>query len=344
MKALIALNSFNQGQAVLKDIYWQRNCLVEAGYETEICVDGSPTAIRLAEKIKMIEGVKDSMLLLNYTGLWERGCALFASSGCKKAIRLFGEYSGAEEGDTLNRIAEEVARANSGIIFCDSRCSLIACSAAGIESGMLSVLPVNYDAEFYDHIKADKEFLHRLIDGKINVIIETSNARPDYLEFVFSATRKYLKFFEKKLRLIVVENVKKTEALGAEDKRPDESCDFSGKMATITRPNLSRRKALFLASHILLVPSVCGGMTARILESQYFKVPVLLFGKGFHADVSGFYNCGDCSSGELAAGIYAYFHNLEARLELIEKGIEEYRKYASISHKFVFTELLKGLK
>ncbi|GEM_PF-2851744 len=343
MKALIVLKNYSPGQSVLKDIDWQKNCLIDAGYEVEICADGSSDAARLAEKIKKLEALKDSLLLLNYTEKWERGCVLLAGSRCKKAVRFFGEYCGQGEGVSVAGLAEEAARARSGAVFCDSGRSLDACLAAGIERSRLFLLPVNYNAEYYDGIKADMQFLHRLIDGKINVLVETGSARPEYMEFVLSAAKKYVKFFEKNLRLLVIENGAGEELSGTGEKNHVEAYDLSGKTARIGRPNLSRRKALFLASHILLVPSACWAMTAQILESQYFKVPVLLFGKGSGAG-KGVYDCGDCSSEELAAGIYTFFHNLDARMELAGKGTEEYREYVSADRASGFSAQISRLQ
>ncbi len=330
MKALIALRSFNSGQAILKDIDWQKNRLIDAGYEVEICADGSPDAPRLAEKIKKLEGLEDSLLLLNYSEKWESGCVLLAGSACRKAVRYFGEYPVSPQ---------KAALASAGMYYCDSERSLEACAAAGIERSRLCLLPVNYDAEYYDGIKADMQYLHGLVDGNINVLIEAAGAGPDLLEFARLAARKYLRFFEKSIRLLIVDSSPGEETAG---ERLKESFDFSGKIVQIVRPNLSRRKAIFLASHILLLPSACGWRTERALEAQYFKVPVLSFGKNAVKN-AGVYDCGDCVTEELAAAIYTFFHDLDLRVELAGRGTEEYRKHISLDRDSLFLGPLKRI-
>ena len=330
MKALIALRSFNSGQAVLKDIDWQKNRLIDAGYEVEICADGSFAATRLAEKIKKIEGLEGSLLLLNYAEKWESGCALLAGSACKTAVRYFGEYLVSPQ---------EAVLATADLNYCDSESSLEACSAAGIERSRLYLLPVNYDAEYYDGIKADLQYLHGLIDGNINVLIDAAGAGRELMDFAGLAVRKYIKFFEKKIRLLIVDSFSAEENAGENIKEP---YGFSGKIVHIGRPTLSRRKAVFLSSHILLLPSDCGRMTERTLEAQYFKMPVLSFGKNAVKN-AGVYDCGDCATEELAAAIYTFFHNLDLRVELSGKGSLEYSKHISSNRDELFLGPLKRI-
>ena len=358
MRVVIAYPTLVEDDAVGNDVIGQYKCLKEEGIEAYIYAenyDSSISNLISKDSIRFLKD-KDTILIYHHSIFWENGIGLLKNANCRKVIKYhnitpehfflsysFDFFKTCLLGRRQNR---ELVDINIDMIISDSTFNSKDFTDIGFPEDKSRVLAPFHKIHEFESIKADIKTLDKLSNGKINVFFVGRMApNKGYKNIIYTAYY-YKLLFGNNIRFAIT---------GGLDPR------LNGYYAELTilvnhlgigdiveffgRVSVQELKSYYLGSHFFLLLTEHEGFCMPILESQYFRLPLVAYGFSGIKETIGenqiVYD--DLDYEILASSIYTLYNDAESRRYLTNEGYNNFLKYERNKLKSKFILYLKQL-
>lgn len=359
MRVVIAYQTVVDGDAVGHDVIEELKTLKEEGVDAYVYAENYDSVTRsfISEDSIDLTNEKDTILIYHHAVYWERGTELLKNAVCKKVIKyhnitpehFFLPYSldifkMCLQGRRQNR---EIGSINIDMILSDSGFSSKDFIGLGFPEDKIRVLaPFNkiYDIE---NIKDDTATRNKLSDGKINVFfIGRLSPNKGHKGIIYTAYY-YKLLFGNNIRFIIAGGMdSKLDKYYKELQELIYQLGINDIVEFAGRVSFSELKSYYRGSHIFLLLSEHEGFCIPILESQYFKLPIIAYGTSAVKETIGesqlTYDVLDYET--ISSAIYTLSGNIEMKNYLTGKGYENFLKYEKGKLKDKFLSCLKELE
>ncbi len=346
---IIAYFDIGPLDAVGYDILEEYNTLSSYGYQVYLYAEVfEPDLLRddfniidfktLNNKLKN----KENILIYHHANYWEEGNAILNSAECRIIVKYHnitpGKYYESyypHGADNCNRGREQTKDITSSykasVFFADSKYNAKELIELGVNESRVSVqIPftrviklssINIDEKLYYKLKSNKT---------INVLFVGRVAPNKGHKHLIETIKSYIDNFDKNIHLNIIGGMDpnlKTYYLELQNLIKSYGLnDFISLKGAISDKEL---KTYYVASDAFLLISDHEGFCIPIIEAQYHKLPVVALGKTAVKDTIGdeqlVFDEVDYLS--FAAALKIIKDDIKVKEYLIEKGLQNYRKY-----------------
>ena len=358
MKVVIASSTFINSDAVGHDIIGQFECLKEEGFEAYIYAenyDSSTSPLISKDSIKFLKD-KDTVLSYHHAFYWEEGVELLKDANCKKVIKYhnitpgyfflpysFGHFKSCLLGRMQN---QELVSIGIDMILCDSSFNAKDFLDIGFPKDRSRVVAPFHKIHDFENAKADIKTLDKLSDGKINVFFVGRMAPNKGHKNILYTAYYYKLLFGSNIRFTIAGGVDpQLNGYYKELTKLADSLGIGDIVESIGRVSFKELKSYYLGSHIFLLLSEHEGFCIPILESQYFKLPLIAYSSSAIKETIGenqlVYDVLDYET--LASSIDTIYKDNDTKKYLTDEGCNNFLKYERDRLKSKFIPFLKEI-
>lgn len=298
MKIVIATPAILAGDAIGHDVIGQYECLKEAGLDACIFTGNHmPGGAYLKEdEFRGVLKEKSALLIYHHSIQWAKGVEMFKDAQCKKVIKyhnmtpehFFLPYSMDYFRACLMGRKEIQELLNADMFIADSYFNTMDLLRGGCPGDRMRVLAPFHKIHDFDRIEEDKEISRRLRDGRINVLFVGRGA-PNKGHMHLIHTAFYFRFmFGNNIRFYFVGRL--DPALARYYDELGRLIDFlqvGNIVSFVGAVPFPALKSYYTGSHCFLLLSQHEGFCVPILESQYFKLPIIAYGSSAVCETMG---------------------------------------------------------
>jgi len=356
MRVIIACQALVLADAIGHDVIEEFNCLQEEGIEAYIYAEGcsDETEKLISEDSINLLSDKDTVLIYHHSIFWDNGIELLENAQCKKIIRYhnvtpehyFLPYSLELFKSCLfaRRLNRELVNLDFDMLLSTSAFNARDFTNIGFPEERCRVLAPFHKIHEFDNTKADIATLDRLNDGKINIFF-CGRVVPNKGHKHLLYTAYYSKIlFDENIRFVIAGTFdERLTKYWDEIKTLSNTLGLSNVVEFVGKVSFNELKSYYLASHAFLLLSEHEGFCVPILESQYFKLPIIAYNSSAIKETMGdnqlTYDSLDYDV--IASSIHTLYNDAEARQYLAEEGYKNFLKYEKANLKAKFLSCLR---
>lgn len=216
------------------------------------------------------------------------------------------------------------------LILCDSTYNEQDIKKYLSNSKKIEILPPFHKIHDLENLSINLNLIRKLLDKKINVLFTGRISPHKGLSHLLNVASYYKNSFNDAFRFIIVGGCDYNLNLYLyELKLLIEKMGLAKNVIFTGRVNNNDLKSFYLASHIFLIMSEHEGFCVPILESQYFKVPIIAYASTAIPETLGENQISfkNLEYEQYSKAIATIANNQEFKLFLTENGLRNFSKY-----------------
>jgi len=361
-KIIICYHAIHEGDAIGNDILQQYLCLKNRAdvylYTLDLYLEEtSPKSIQTLSKKKFLKETKSkhTILLLHYAGGWDEVNDIVNESKCKIYLKyhnvtpanFFTSYNSSLEKDAIKarKVLKKLIDSKKIKRYLpDSKYNGEELINFGVLNNKIKVVPPFFNGNAFQKQKININVLNEEITNNVNVLFVGRFVPNKGHKHLLNIIYRYISTYDDNIQLTLIGRI------------PDGMESYYEEVLTTIddlglTPNVKIRLGVcfedlfsyYSTSHVFLVCSEHEGFCVPIIEAQKLKVPVVAYDSSAIKDTIGDNQIvlSEMDYYQFVCAIYTLKQNLDYRIFLAEKGLENVKRF---SKKVTESALLDALK
>lgn len=361
-KIIICYHAIHEGDAIGNDILQQYLCLRNKAdvylYTLDLYLEEtSPKSIQTLKKGEFLKDIKseDTILLLHYAVEWDELKDIVNGSKCKIYLKyhnitpasFFMPYDNSLEKDAIKArktLKELIDLQKIERYLPDSKFNGEELIELGVLKNNIQVVPPFFNGNAFQKQKININVLNEEITNNVNVLFVGRFASNKGHKHLLNIVYRYISTYDDNIQLTLIGRIPNgMESYYEEILTMIDELGLTSNVKIRLGVCFEDLFSYYSTSHVFLVCSEHEGFCVPIIEAQKLKVPIIAYNSSAIKDTIGDNQIvlSEMDYYQFVCAIYTLKQNLDYRIFLVEKGLENAERF---SEKITESALLDALK